>query len=236
MKNSLFTSTVKSKIPYKIRRLLRQAIEYPETIGRVVRHNNAFATHIPVLTALGHIIPIRRVLEFGSGTISTLLFLNPSVFPYVESLVSYENDNDWYQMVRSQTADPRLDLYFVQGHMHTIIESLDLSNFDLIFVDDSKSAEQRSQTITQLALRKDEITGLVVVHDFEQLAYRRAASPFVYRKRIRAFNPEVGLLWTRNDLDPRVFKQIDRLVKTNAPHIPPDNIDEWTKVVETLTS
>jgi predicted O-methyltransferase YrrM len=236
VKNSSFISKVKSKMSIGIRRLIRQVIDYPDMVRRAERHSNAFATHVPVLTALGQTIPIHRVLEFGSGTISTLLFLNPVVFPYVESVVSYENDKDWCRLVRSQTADPRLDLQFVPNYMHTVVTSIDLGDFDLIFVDDSKSLEQRSQTIIQLALRKDEINGLVVVHDFEHLSYRRAASPFVYRKRFRAFNPEVGLLWTRNDLDLRVFKQIDQLIKTNAPHIPPDNVDEWTKAVETLTS
>jgi predicted O-methyltransferase YrrM len=208
-----------------VRRILIQTCFKPAP-----RHENAFATHLPILTGLGLMMPISTVLEFGAGALSTLHFLDKRVFSQVKSVVSYENDFEWYQIVRSKTSDPRLDLKFIPNEMYTVIDQIALSEFDLIFVDDSKSLQQRSQTILRLAEHQKHVRGIVVIHDFEQQAYRAAAAAFPYVKRFTAFNPEVGLVWSKRSLKTSFFQTIDKTTRRNAHRVPPDDVDAWVEL------
>jgi len=229
--DSNWTAGLRTVAPRWAKALIRRALTRTQ-LSQAPRHENAFATHLPVLTGLGLTLPIQTVLELGAGTLSTLHFLDKRIFPRVASVVSYENDFQWYQTVRDKVSDPRLDLRFIPHEMYKVIDNLSLSEFSLIFVDDSKSLEQRTQTIRQLAGHQKYIKGIVAIHDFEQQAYRDAASPFPYVKRFRAFNPEVGLVWSQTDLNPSIFQAIDKVIRHNSRKTSPDDIDAWIQVFQ----
>lgn len=220
----------------RLRSLMSTALRRFRQANTSPRHTNPYATHIPVLVALSRIVPVKTVLELGSGTVSTFCFLDRTVFHHLQTIVSYENDFDWYQLVSARAQDSRLDLKFTPDAMCTVAQTISLSDFDLIFVDDSKSLVERSQTIRELALRRSEIRGLVVIHDFEQQAYQVAASSFAYRKRFKAFNPETGLVWNHRCIDPNLIHQVARIIHKNANHIDPTDVAAWLTVFKKESS
>lgn len=113
--------------------------------------HSSFATHFHVLTDVMLSFRPRRILETGSGLYSTPFFLAFDI----DRLVSLENDRKWLR----NTEDPRHEVQFVDGE---IVDNLpDLSEFDLIFVDDDP-VDGRLKTLLRVL---DEGTGLVVVHD-----------------------------------------------------------------------
>lgn len=175
-----------------------------------VRPVNAtpYGTHLPVLIALASVIRPRRVLELGSGTFSTALFLDREVFSTLEVLESYEDDHEWAAAVQSAVGqDPRLDLRMVPAVKTSVPE--DLASFDLIFIDDSRTPAERSETIRRVEERHPR--GLVLIHDYEQRSYRVAARGFDNRRAFRVFTPQVGVCWNDRG-DASVSKQMRREV------------------------
>jgi len=155
-----------------------------------------YATHMPVLMALAPVIRPRRVLELGSGPFSTALFLDREVFADLERLVSYEDDPEWERVVRDAVGtDPRLDFRMVEVVRTSVPE--DLNQFDLIFIDDSRTPTERSETIR--TVRERAPRGVVMIHDYEQRAYRTASKGFDDRVAITTFTPQVGVCWFRGD-------------------------------------
>ena len=74
------------------------------------RHENPFATLLPVLTALATQINAHRVIEFGCGRNSTLNFLSKEIFPELVQLTSVENDAEWREIIVKQANDTRLSM------------------------------------------------------------------------------------------------------------------------------
>src|SRR5437016_13483683 len=101
------------------------------------RSKNPAATHIPILIALSKLITVNKVIELGTGLYSTPLFLNRSVYPFLQSLHSYENNVSWINKVKQSIKDPRLNLVEVNGPMYSAASELDFSAFDIILIDDS---------------------------------------------------------------------------------------------------
>jgi hypothetical protein len=126
---------------------------------------DAYATHLPVLRALGRHLLIRRVLEFGAGWHSTPMFLNRSSYPALERLVSVEAYADWRAALGEK--------YGSDKRWHCV-EAWDGSvDYDLIFIDDGLSEAERVQTIRRVSAMMP--TCPVVIHDFERVAYQQAA-------------------------------------------------------------
>lgn len=134
-----------------------------------------YSTHLPILRALGpngH----RRILELGAGAFSTPLFLDRAVFPLVELVFSIEHDRAWAEQVQAANSDPRLEMHVVPEPIEPFLDILDLSKFDLIFVDNSDKAERRVATIQWIA--QHATNQVVVLHDLERDDYRDAAGGF----------------------------------------------------------
>ncbi len=164
------------------------------------RSPNPYATHLPVLLALGRRLPIRSVLELGCGEHSTLAFLDRNCFPQLERLDSYENAVDWAKKILERAAgDLRLRMNFVEGTIEAAASGCDLEAYDLIFADDSTAIEQRTATIRALARRQPE-RPVLVMHDFEQPPYREAAEPFRRRYRFTGLSPNTGAAWNGDQL------------------------------------
>jgi hypothetical protein len=152
------------------------------------------------------------VLEFGAGEGSTLAFLDRTCFPELETIVSLENDADWAQRVVAMAqGDPRLSLKIWRGHMAKAAAEQDLNAYDVIFIDDSRTIEDRSATIAAVAKRRPR-RGVVVMHDFEILEYRYAALPFRRNYRVTGLSPNVGVAWNQGRVPKRPMRMLNRLL------------------------
>jgi predicted O-methyltransferase YrrM len=197
--------------------------------GTVPRAKKDYATHVPVLIGLASSLPIKRVLELGCGEFSTLTFLNRSVFRELELLDSYENDRSWLQRISELTAnDSRVRTHYAEGEMARAIRDLSLDVYDLIFIDDSTSAQQRAMTIEEIAARR--CKSLVVIHDFEVQEYQKAASAFEHCFTFKAYNPMTGVVWNGDQARGNSMKQINGLLKRSARALEPDDVAAWTRV------
>jgi hypothetical protein len=206
-------------------------------IGTVTRRRlpprNAidYATHVPILVGLGCSLRITKILEFGAGLYSTLTFLNLSAFPDVTSVSTIESDSDWISRVYAEAKDdPRLRIWHVPEPIESILPELNLSLYDLVLVDSSTEAASRAALIRELA---DRFTGtcLVVIHDFENDLYKRAAKGFLSRVDYSAFNPCTGVLWhSMRDGEKRALKSIRRIISRYAKALAPDDVESWATV------
>ena len=194
------------------------------------RSSNDHATHIPVLVALGLLTEVRSVLEFGSGTFSTLTFLNREAFPNLETIRSFENDAEWYAKVKEQTDhDPRITLNYVDGPLSTLVPTLDLSAYDLIFIDDATKATLRAETIRAVVAHCN-ARNMIVVHDFEVGTYQRAAEAAAQRFRMTAFNPNTGVLWQGRRLSHAALSRVNRVLRRQSM-LDLTDIHSWHQVL-----
>src|SRR4051794_36469667 len=98
--------------------------------GPAERSENDYATHLPVLIALGGYLPIRRVLELGSGLYSTPAFLDRGAFPYLELLLSIEHDREWGGRVADHVChDDRFNLTIVSLPVSDALDAVNLDEF-----------------------------------------------------------------------------------------------------------
>ena len=195
------------------------------------RAANPYATHLPILVALGVIIPIRRVLEFGCGQFSTLAFLDRTVFPDLMQVDSYEDDPDWSQrMVNAISHDPRFRLQLVPHPVSTSAAQVLLEGYDLIFIDDSTCWQDRAATIRQVADRCSS-SSHVVIHDYEVQPYREAAILFPHRFGFTALNPATGVAWKKDSINLVELKRMNSLIKRYSRLIEPDDLRRWATVL-----
>ena len=193
--------------------------------GSPPRALNDYATHIPILIGLGRIREIKRVLEFGCGHYSTLTFLNRCAFAHLEKLESIENDVSWAATIRKTViGDARWSLKFVSSEIADCVFDLDLEQFDLILIDDSKTSTQRAATIRAVAHRRPQHPW-IVIHDYEVDEYRAAANGFRHRHAFRAFNPQTGLVAN----DATEARHLRRFLKAKSSCLQPDDIGGWIK-------
>jgi predicted O-methyltransferase YrrM len=209
---------------YRKNRALKRA-----NLPVVPRHETPYMTHLPVLIGLARVVPVKRVLEFGSGEYSTGAFLNNAAFPDLTELVSIEDDIEWYETVKKMFGDvPRLDLRLVPQPVADCIHDLDLSQFDLIFIDDSTGHAPRSATIREVA-KYGRPNNVVVIHDFQDQPYRDAAETFQNVFYFNHFNPTVGAVWNERPLKISRLKRINHLLYNNK-QTPPNDLASWITV------
>jgi hypothetical protein len=208
--------------------LVVRRISYRISAWRLAkRHPNPYATHLPVLIGLSRLFRVERVVEFGSGENSTLIFLNKQIFPHVMFLQSFENDVKWLDAISSKTAtDPRIQMHAVDRDMYCAAAESNIENYDLVFIDDSFSIEQRSKTIHAVALQHPK-QGIVLVHDSEVIAYQNAAQLFKNRFYFTGFNPNTGLFWNEKSIKRRSLSQLNSLIRANATQIDPGDVLAW---------
>lgn len=217
--------------------LLRAARARATWLSRAIRrtperHANPYATHVPVLLALGQAAPIRRVAEFGCGIYSTLTFLDRTAFPALVALDSFESDPAWSeQVVAAAAGDPRLRLTVVPAAIGDYVAQVPLHGYDLIFVDDSLRAGERAATIRAIAAARP-LPGVVVIHDFEQPLYRRAAAGFARRYSFTSLNPHTGVAWDGAPVDVGRLGRLRRTIARHAARVQPDARAEWVRLLQ----
>lgn len=148
---------------------------------------NRWASHLPLLYTCGS---AASVLELGMGQYSTAAFLNRSIFPDLGRLVSIESNLDWIR----ESADLRHDVHAYPEPIESLLETMDLEAFDLIFVDNSDKAERRIATLKYISSRNPG-HAKVLVHDWE--LYHEAVTGFRFGIVDDRQEPQTALVWGR---------------------------------------
>jgi predicted O-methyltransferase YrrM len=195
------------------------------------RAANAYATHIPVLIGLSLLFDVERVLEFGCGQYSTLTFLNHGVFPKLKELKSLETDSEWLSRMAQETdGDSRVKFEHIRGRMCLAVSDIELDKYDLIFIDDSNTAEERSATISEIATNSAK-TAIIVIHDFELPLYQQAAKPFAHSFKFNSLNPHTGVAWNDANISKKRLKKLRADIKRHSEYLEPDDIQGWFRVI-----
>ena len=108
------------------------------------------------------------------------------------------------------------------------IQDIDITPYDLIFIDDSKTVAERTITIESV-LRQARPETIVAVHDFEVRAYRQCA-----RRPWRAFDfdvwrPLTGCLTRSGDNNDKL-EDLRRLLKRHQSSSPAE-LDFWSSLL-----
>lgn len=164
--------------------------------------NDPYATHLPVLHALGKILDIRIVLEYGVGVYSTPTFLDKSYYPTLDVLDTIEKYQVWADRMSERLQDYRWSF---------VDKPLDLWVYDLIFIDSGQSIDERLIDIQFVAknLPANAHT-VVIIHDIENSPYIRASSAFWGRFIYSRLTPHTGVFWNTFNKDLReVWRLLD---------------------------
>jgi hypothetical protein len=205
-------------------------------IGNMLKPNLAYtyeepySTHIPILLAMSTILKAKYILEIGSGTYSTPNFLNKRIFPDLIKLESYEDDLKWANLVKDKFGtDNRLQLNVVEYPMYRSIKNIDISQFEIILIDDSQNAPDRTKTIIEFSKKslKDKV---LIIHDFEIESYRKAAKSLRHYFTFYSYTPCTGVLWN-NGLKYSQLKKILKLIEQNKENIATTDVEGWLKVL-----
>jgi len=169
-----------------------------------------YATHVPVLKALGEIVDVRNVIEFGGGIHSTGTFLDKRFFPKLKTMYTFETDPKWRKILAlefSNMGDGRWWLLAEEMFVHlTDVSKREM--WDVIFIDDGVNAEQRRSTIISVCSQKP--SAFVVIHDYEVWQYHIAQE---YMDHVLVFDklvPNTAILWNgsaRNNIAEYIIKK-----------------------------
>jgi len=219
---------------HRIQNTIRRQLSIRLQAALVVpRHHNPYTTHLPILIGLAKLVKIRRVIEFGCGTYSTLTFLNRDCFPDLDTLHSFENDKLWAEEIgRAIQGDNRSTLTFFDQPMSLIAKSTNLERADLIFIDDSQNPADRARTI-EYVVNEYKGDGIVVIHDYEFHMYQEASATAPRRFRFKALNPNTGVIWFKsNILERKDLIRLDKDIRQRAAIISPNDIAGWTRLLD----
>ncbi len=195
------------------------------------RSLNPYATHLPILMAVGRLRPVRRVLELGCGRHSTLAFLNRMAFPDLVSLHSLEDDRTWAETISNEVGnDPRFNLMILNNSVASAVSSMDLSLYDLILVDDSANAAQRVDTIGHV-LRNCPRQCIVAIHDYEVPQYRQVGR-LTHHFRFTCLCPNTGVLWHDAGLSIFQLRRISAVIRVHAGAVMADDIASWATILD----
>lgn len=202
--------------------------------SQMERHQEPFATVLPVLVALATIVRVRRAIEFGCGTNSTLSFLRTDLFPDLIELTSVENDSGWRESITRQASDPRLSMIAVEGKVASIVSHEIVEGNQIILVDDSTCAEDRAETIRAVT-RVLPDDALLVIHDFEVDDYQLASASVRRRFVCNTLLPSTGVLANQPILSSLWFKRVNRAISKHANTVCPTDVQRWHQIFKPLS-
>ena len=130
---------------------------------------NPYHTHLRVLSLIPKKIMVRTILEFGSGY-STGIFLNKSVYPDLENIITFEPNKPWFDRIPTD--------FRLRGYLCSEDEALTVSdgkNVDLAFVD-GESPSMRVPTV----LHVKKLAKITVLHDSDNFMYSSVFKEFKY--------------------------------------------------------
>ena len=203
-----------------VRRRLSHTVEVP------------YSSHIPVLMAIARCARIERVLELGCGRFSTLSFLDRRAFPDLLKIDSLEDDMEWMREIERATRDDsRISLSFVDGNWEQRVQETDFEQYDLVFVDNGRTITERQESIRRVAEHAAD-RNAVVVHDFEQTAYRVAVRALPNRVDFSALLPNTGVAWRGATIDRARLMALRSVMAQRSSELPPEAIEGWAKVFD----
>jgi predicted O-methyltransferase YrrM len=212
------------RLTSKLRSVLLQG-----RVRRAVASSNPFSTHLPILTGLGVLFPIHRVLELGGGLYSTAAFLDRATFPALEALDTYENDEEWARQLAERFSDDRHRLVVHAGDMRLAVPDIPFEDYDLVFVDDSKSYSERARTIAAITNRFA-AGNLIVIHDYEAPEYVAAARGFPRTFCFNSYLPHTGIAWSDGRVNARRLKALDRTIRRHARSVEAEDVAQWRQI------
>lgn len=175
---------------------------------------NDYGSHVPALCSVARALPVRTVLEYGSGRYSTGIFLDRKRFPHVEKVVSLESDANWWSECLKRHSDNRLTMFLRPLHEFQHGPYPGVEHPDLVMIDcDTGIADEPvdfSVRADLLHKHASQPAGVVVVHDVNFAAIRPAFDAAKYRhKAVYApeHGPYTGVL--SNDFDVSTIRWLD---------------------------
>jgi hypothetical protein len=200
---------------------------YNRSIRLANRSAEPYATHVPVLVGVAAAIRPQSLIEFGSGSFSTLSFLDDVAFPTIQRVDSYENNLEWFEQVRQGIpANTRVHLHYIEGDMYRAVDSAKTPSASMIFIDDSPSAEARVPTVEEVA-RLCGTGPVVVLHDNDLWRLRLATRKFEHRISFNAFNPQCCVMWHGHPERKLMLQALNRSIRRHAARIPLTDIRAW---------
>jgi|SRR3970040_1458424 len=179
-------------------------------------------SHIPILVMVALLFKPKRVLELGTGLISTPIFIDRQIFSEIEEFTTIENGpEEWFKTCKQAFGELQLPytLKYVPGQlMSEIVLGMDLTGYDLILIDDSTELHHRAATIKAVFSKVAQNT-IVLIHDFERKEYRECITWDVNGIIFDGVLPHTGLFCT-NELNLTILKrvQVQLSVLWNASH------------------
>ncbi len=161
--------------------------------------DEGYGSHAGALRAIARALPVKTVVEYGSGRYSTPLFLDRGAFPDLERLLSVESDRSWIEDTRRACgADPRLELRWCPiGAVH----EYGADPADLVLIDCDTVEGDRHDYGPRLKLLAKYATDpravVVVVHDsnFASIHPAVQAAPFAFKAvYVPPFGPHTAIL------------------------------------------
>jgi len=206
---------------------------YNRRIGLTQRADNPYATHVPILVGVAAVCRPKLLIEFGSGTFSTMSFLDEVAFPSLQRVESYENDRKWFEQIReSLPSNSRVHLQLVDGEMYQAVPGANTSAAGMIFIDDSPSAEARVPTLKEVA-RRCGTEPVVVLHDHDLWRLRLATRNFENRISFDSLNPQCCVMWHGHKERRPALEHVKRIIQQNAVKIPLTDIRTWMEIFST---
>jgi hypothetical protein len=209
--------------------LLKRCVR--EIFNRVIdlapRSKEPYATHVPVLVGVAAICKPKLLIEFGSGSFSTLSFLDEVAFPSLQEARSYENNREWFEQIQEKSRhSSRVNLQYVEGDMHRAVSSANVADADMIFLDDSPTAETRVPTVKEVSRLCGE-RPIVILHDYELWRLRLAARKFENCVAFDTFHPQCCAVWHGHPERRRILENINRTIGQHASNVSLTDIRGW---------
>ncbi len=205
---------------------------YHLSIALPPRSTEPYATHVPVLVGVAAALGPKRLVEFGSGSFSTLSFLDNVAFSSLEEVESYENDKEWFEQVHEKLPDnSRVDLKYFDGVMYQAVAGADVAAADMIFVDDSPAPtpEIRAKTVKAVSRLCGE-RPVIVLHDYDILKLRISARQFEHLVVFDAFNPQSCAIWHGHPERKPILEEVNRTIRQHVSDIPVTDTRAWIEV------
>jgi hypothetical protein len=203
---------------------------YQRSIGLAPRAKEAYLTHLPILVGVATAFEPKVLIEFGSGTFSTLSFLDNVAFPSLQRIESYENNREWFEQVQKQLPpNAPVNLHYVEGEMYRAVVGANTSLADMIFIDDSPSAETRAPTVVEVAMQCGNLP-VVVLHDVDLRKLRLATHKFENRINFEFFNPQTCVMWHGHAKRRQTLNEVKRIIQQNADHVALKDIRSWREI------
>ncbi len=153
-----------------------------------------WASHRPVLRAIGNTFDIETAIEWGAGKYSTPLFLGRDAFPELTKLISVEHDSEWLARLKNEHG-------INDDRWHPQLEHIDmmpelagmLDVADLVFLDCGRPTAFHSDYHIRGALLEhyEKSDSIVVMHDVETKPLHAYGNDANYKYKA-CFKPRLG--------------------------------------------